>query len=329
MKPDYSPRSVRYGLIGTLIIVAAVLIAFNYRSIPFWPGTTKLVAEFSDTGGIDTGDDVQIAGVQAGDVRSIELADDHVEVTMRLTSGWRELGSLTTASIKVETALGKRYIQLETGGGGDLPDRISLARTTSGFDLTDSLEQLTTDVNETDKASAVDALKSLTQTVEGLPDGLRDSLNDLTAAADTIGTRDQGIRTLLQRAGSVSGVLASRDQTLTTMIDDGAVLFQELNDRSDTIRNVLTGLRRVSTEISALVEDARAATPPMLAQLKQVIATLNENYENINRSITGLRPFVTQLGEVVGSGPFFSVLLHNIAPANLHGQQPGSLGGGR
>ncbi|WP_461665754.1 MCE family protein [Gordonia sputi] len=329
MKADTSRRAVRFGLIGTTAIIVAVLVVFNYRSLPFWPGATTVVAEFADASGISAGDDIQIAGVPAGDIRSITLRDDHVDVTMRLTSGWKQLGAQTSAAIKVETALGKRYIQLDTAGSGQIGDRIPMSRTTSGFDLTDSLQQLTTTVKGTDKPQLANAVRSLTDVMTALPPNLAQSLDGLSGAADTIASRDAGIRTLLQRANSVTGVLADRNHQLTTMIDDGAVLFQELNDRAAVIRSVLVSVRRVSDEISALVRDTKASTPPMLTELQKVTATLNANYDNINASITGLKPFVTQLGEVVGSGPFFSVLLHNIAPANLRGQQPGSPGGGR
>lgn len=330
MKPDYSPRAIKYGLIGTALIVVIVLVTFNYRAIPFWPGTAVVVAEFGDTGALSVGDKVQIAGIEAGDVRSIDLADDHVDVKLRITSGWQDLGSEPRASIKVETALGKRFVQLDAGPGpGELPDRIPMSRTSSGFDLTESLEQVTTLVGNTDKAQAVDAVDSLTEVMRGLPDELSDSLTDLAGAAQTVASRDSDIRTLLSRAASVTEILAARDDKLTAMIGDGAVLFDHLNDRSELVRSVLVELRRVSNEINALITSTKAQTPPMLAELNAVIATLTANYDNINQSISGLETYVTQLGEVVGSGPFFSVLLHNILPANLRGQQPGSPGGGR
>lgn len=329
MKPDTSSRAIRFGLIGTTLIVVIILLVFNYRSLPFWPGTTTVVAEFADASGLSTGDDVQVAGVPVGDVRSITLKDDHVDVKLRLSKGWQSLGADTSAAIKVETALGKRYVELDTAGSGELGDRIPQSRTSSGFDLTDSLQQLTKTVAGTDKTRLVDAVHSLTDVMTALPPNLGESLTGLAGAANSIASRDAGIRTLLQRANSVSGVLAERNQKLTSIIDDGAVLFTELNDRAAVIRSVLVSVRNVSDEIAALTADTKASTPPMLAELQKVVKTLNANYDNINKSISGLRPFVTQLGEVVGSGPFFSVLLHNIAPANLRGQQPGSPGGGR
>ncbi|WP_026918177.1 MCE family protein [Gordonia shandongensis] len=329
MRSDESSRTLRAGVIGIVAIVAVLALAFNYRSLPFWPGTTTVVAEFADAGGLNPDDEVQIAGVSAGTVRSIDLKDDHVDVTLRLTEGWKRLGEETSAAIKVETALGRRYVQLQTGGPGDLGDRIPLSRTTSGFDLTDSLEQLTDTVEDTDKERVVDAVESLNAVMNDLPSDMAGSLTSLADAARTVSTRDAGIRTLLQRADAVSGVLAERKGNITRLIDDGTVLFTTLNDRAAVIHRLLVTLRGMADEIEKVTRETRTTAPAMLEELRAVTATLNENYTNLDESIKGMRTFVTQFTDVLGSGPFFAVLLENITPANLRGQQPGSPGGGR
>lgn len=329
MKPDNSARTIRAGIVGTATILVILALAFNYRSLPFWPGTTTVVAEFADASGLNPNDEVQVAGVAAGTVSSITLADDHIDVKMRLTEAWKDLGSETSAAIKVETALGRRYVELSTGGPGDLDDRIPMSRTTSGFDLTESLEQLTETVSDTDSEGVADAVDSLDQVMKDLPSDLGGSLDSLADAARTVSTRDSGIRTLLQRADKVSGVLSERKGNLTRLIDDGAVLFQTLNDRAAVIRRVLVSVRGVAQEIGRLTEENKASTPPMLAELQKVTATLNANYTNLDKAISGMKPYVTQFSDVLGSGPFFAVLLENITPANLRGQQPGSPGGGR
>lgn len=319
---------LRKGVIGTAAIVLVLLLVFNYRSIPGWPGTDTLVVEFADASGIATGDSVQMSGIVVGEVRSIELAGaDHVDVAIRFDPNGKTLGDRTSAAIKVETALGKRYVEVQPSGSGELGDRIPLARTTSGFDLTDALSQVSGTLADTDKATLSDALGSISGVMESLPPDLAHSLDGLTSASNTIADRDEAVRELVDKAGSVTGVLSERNQQLTTLLTDGSALFAALNERADTVRAVLVSVKAVSDELSGLVDDNRAETAPMLAELQRVLDLLNANYDNIDKSIQGLGPFVTQLGEAVGSGPFFSVLLQNILPANLAGQVPGSPGG--
>ncbi len=102
-----------------------------------------------------------------------------------------------------------------------------------------------------------------------------------------------------------------------------------MNNRSDTIHRVLVQSRQVADALTGLARDNSATLGPTLDRLKTLVTTLNTNYDNIDASLTGLERFTKQVGEAVGSGPFFGVLLHNIVPANLSGQLPGSLGGPR
>lgn len=327
---SFSERNpLQIGLVGTGIVVALLVGLFNYERIPGWPGHRTIVAEFADASGLNTGDAVQISGIEVGKVDHIALSGDHVDIALRVDTHGQQLGTRTTAAIKVETALGRRYVELRPDGDGAIGDRIPLDHTTSGFDITESLNQLTTRLAGTDKKQLTDAVDSVSKVLTSLPENLRPSLDGVSRLSETIASRDGAVRDLLDHTQSVTGILAQRNQNLTALLTDGGSLFAALNDRAATIRTLLVNVRAVSTELHGLARDTKQTLAPMLAELDRVVGLLNTNYDNINAAITGLRPFVTQLGEVVGSGPFFGVLLHNIAPANLDGQQPGSPGGGR
>ncbi|WP_040865287.1 MCE family protein [Nocardia exalbida] len=327
---SFSERDpLRMGLVGIGIIAALLVGLFNYECIPGWPGHTTIVAEFTDASGLNAGDAVQISGIEVGKVDRIELSGDHVDIALRVDTDGQRLGTRTTATIKVETALGRRYVELRPDGEGSIGNRIPLEHTASGFDITESLNQLTSRLAGTDKAQLADAVDSVSKVLDALPDNLRPSLDGVSRLSNTIASRDAALLDLLDRAESVTGVLAQRNQNLTQLVTDGGSLFAALNDRAAMIRTLLVDIRAFSTELHGLAQENRQTLAPMLAELDQVLSLLNANYDNINAAITGMRPFVTQLGEAVGSGPFFGVLLQNIAPANLNGQQPGSPGGGR
>ncbi|MFE6926047.1 MCE family protein [Nocardia sp. NPDC057663] len=329
MTKTFSERNpVRMGLVGTGVILALLVLVFNYDKVPWWPGRSIVVAEFADASGLSTGDAVQISGVKVGEVESIELSGDHVAIELKVHPDGQTLGSRTTAAIKVETALGRRYVDLRPDGDGPNVKRIALERTTSGFDLTESLNQLTGRLQSTDKDQLADAVDSLSSVMDTLPDNLKSSLDGMSRLSATIGSRDSALRDLLAHANSVTGTLAERNQNLTALMTDGGSLFAALNDRAQVIRTLLVTVRTISDQLRAIVQDNAETTAPMLAELDRVVNLLNTNYDNINAAILGLRPYVSQLGEAVASGPFFGALLQNIAPANLNGQQPGSPGEG-
>lgn len=331
-RPPMKERSrIRVGVIGTLLVVALLAVIFNYKSIPGVRSVTDFKAEFSDASGLTTKDDIQIAGMVVGRVQSIELVGDRVVVAFDADLGDVSLGDKTTAVIKVATVLGKRYIELRPAGSGSLPEdsTIPLDRTTSGYDVTQSLAEVTDTLAKTDKEQLSTALETTSGLLRDVSPQLETSLTGLTRLSQTVSSRDEAIGELLAHTNGVSDILAQRNQQFTLLMTDGQSLFKALNDRSDSIHRVIVQAKSVFDELNAIATDNRTELAATLDQLAGTLTLLNNNYDNVNASIGGLTTFVTQLSDVVASGPFFNVLLHNITPANLNGQQPDSLGAPR
>lgn len=322
---------VRLGLVGTLVIAAALALGFNYHSLPGF-GATTYRAYFHDASGLLEGSEVRIGGVVVGQVRSIDLAGDKVEVEFDADPGDTRLSVDTGATIKVGTLLGHRYVELAPGTDQETltsDDTIPLERTASGYDITRSLEETSDTVARTDTGNLAGALDQISAVERELPPDLQQQLAGIERLSQTVAGRDQDLRDLLARAAGVSDVLASRNAQVTALLTQGHSLFAALNNRSAALRDILVQARIISDELRLLEQDNRNTLGPTLAQLDTLTSTLNGNLGNIDAALTGLEQYTERLGDVVGSGPFFSALLQNILPANLAGQLPGSLGGPR
>ncbi|MFZ2177876.1 MAG: MCE family protein [Rhodococcus sp. (in: high G+C Gram-positive bacteria)] len=330
MKSFLERRPGPIGLIGTGVIAAVLVAAFNFESLPGVNDAVDYKARFADASGLHSGDDVEIAGVKVGKVTEIELAGTAVEVSFTADTDNAALGDATTAAIKVQTALGRRFIELESRGSGELDEgaTIAIERTTAGFDITDSLSEVTRTVTETDVDKLSQALDVTGEMFSDLPPELQSSLDGLSRLSNTISSRDGELRQMATHANGVSGVLAERNQQLVALMGDGRALFAALNERAETIRTLLINVREVANQLSALADENRAAIGPTLAELETVTATLNSNYGNLNEALTRMAPFIRNLNEAVSSGPYFGVILQNILPADLRGQMPNSFGGG-
>ncbi|MCU1643022.1 MAG: mce4C [Nocardia sp.] len=322
---------LRMGVVGTLLIIGALVLAFKFDSIPFIHRGASLHAEFADASGLAVGDAVQVAGVKIGKVRSIDLGSAKVDVTFDADGKNQKLGDETTATIKVQTVLGRRFIDLDPRGPGELRDgaTIPLSRTTSGYDITRSLQEVTDKVAQTDKTNLAAALDQIGKVESQLPPSLNSSITGLGRLSNSIATRDDGIRKLLANTKDVSAIVSQRNGQVAALFDQGNSLFTALNTRATTIHRVLVQAKAVSDALTGVAQDNATTLKPTLDQLDSLINTLNKNYDNLNSALTGLQHFATQVGEAVGSGPFFGALLHNIIPANLAGQIPGSPGGPR
>lgn len=323
---------LRIGIVGTVVLVALLAVGFNFQAIPGVQTGAAYHAEFRDASGLLEDSTVQMGGVEIGAVRSITLSGNKVDVEFDADVSQLHLGTDTTATIKVETVLGHRYIDLVPGSDREElhpGDTIPIEQTSSGYDITRSLDEVTDTVSKTDTVDLSGALDQISTVEHQLPPDLQAQLSGLTRLSNTVASRDQELRDLLGHAAAVTGVLGDRDAQVSALLDQGESLFAALNGRSAALHRILVQSRTITDELTALKRDNQDTLTPTLAQLDTLVGTLNTNYDNINAALTGVDRFAKQMSDVIGSGPFFGVLLHNILPANLAGQLPGSLGGPR
>ena len=309
---------VKIGIVGTVVVIAILAFAFNLRSFSFVTGERDYHAQFGDASGLTAGDPVQLSGIEVGTVKSIEIDGGHVAVEFGVKKDARErLGDRTRAAIKVKTLLGQRYVDLEPDGSGTMSpgSTIGLDRTSSGYDITRDLEEVTHRVDQTDKSQLTDALDELSSVQEALPSNIRETIDGVGRLSQTIGSRDEAVSRLLANSVGVSQILADRNEQLTAMFGQGQTLFAALNRRSAAIRSILVQTTDLSRALDSLSDDVKQILSPTLEKLGKVVDLLNKNYANINQSISGMKTFTYQLGDAVGSGPFFTVLLQNILPA--------------
>lgn len=308
-------NQARVGIIGILVVALAVLVAVNAGEIRTLLAGDRHTAHFAAAGGIRPGDDVRIAGVTVGEVTDVVLDRDRVEVsfTVDRVDG---LGDRTTAAIRIESALGRKYLELVPGGEGDLAEAIPLERTRTPYDVTTALSDLTTTVDELDTDRLARALDTVASTFEDTPPELRDTLRGVGRLARTIGSRDRELQQLLGASRSVTGVLAERSAQITGVITDGNLLLRELQARRQAVHALLVNASAAASELSGLVRDNRRRLAPTLRDLRVVIGVLKDNQRNLAVVVRKLSGYGRSLGESVGGGPFFFAYVQNLAPTN-------------
>src|SRR5215467_4868821 len=72
-------------LVGLVLLFAAVELTLG---VGLFRHRYDLYATFRDVQGLDVGADVRVAGIKAGRVADLELAGEHVRVTLALDSGF-------------------------------------------------------------------------------------------------------------------------------------------------------------------------------------------------------------------------------------------------
>ena len=70
----------------------------------------------------------------------------------------------------------------------------------------------------------------------------------------------------------------------------------------------------LADQLTGLVRENREAIRPALANLKNVLAVLETNQANLDRSIKLLAPFVRVFANTTGNGRWFDTYIQNLVP---------------
>src|ERR1700692_3079569 len=112
----FSERNpVIVGVIGIALTAAAVLLAVNYKKLPFVDPVKSYSAYFAEAGGIQDGAAVQVSHIRLDGARVV--IDFAVAEHVRL-------GERTEAAIKTKSLLGARVLELTPRGPGQLATAI-------------------------------------------------------------------------------------------------------------------------------------------------------------------------------------------------------------
>lgn len=294
---------VKTALVGIAVIVAILVGAFTLPAL-LTRGTIHK-AEFSEAAGLQSGDLVTIAGVEAGRVETVELAGDRVLVTFDIKDAW--IGDRTTASIEVKTLLGAKYLSLDPQGDADLAEDgvIPLDRTASPFDVVEAFNGLSSTIDALDTDQLATSLDTLSETFSGTAPEVRGALDGLSRLSETIASRDEEIRRLLAGTQNLSGVLADRAPEFERLLQDGNLLLAEIQRRKEAISALLDGTRDLSVQLRGLVADNREQLTPTLEALDGVAEILQRNRDNLDLALERQAVFTRLFSNAVGNGRWF------------------------
>lgn len=313
---------VTIGVIGTAVLAVGLLLALGVLPIPFTGSGRSYHALFTESGGLDGGDSVIVAGLPVGTVDSVHLDHGHVRVDFTLSDDGVHLGSQTRASITTLTLLGKRGLELDSAGAGTLArgTTIPLKHTKPPYDLTDALSGLTTTTGAINTAEFAKALRTLSTAFQHTPKSVARAVRGVGRISQTVASRDGAIHSLLAASHTVSDILAQRKGQITTLLHDGSLLLSVVDSRRAEIASLLHSVGPLATQLEGLVRDNKGTLRPALTQLTSVLKLLNRNKRNLDIVLDRAGPFAGSLGESVSSGPFFQAYVQNLTkPVDLIG----------
>src|ERR1700755_3575720 len=114
----------RIGLMGIIVTILVIGAGQSITNVPMLLARPSYYGQFTDTGGINNGDKVRIAGMDVGKVEGLKIDGDHIVVTFSI--GTETIGPESRLAIKTDTILGKKILDVEARGTKQLRPGASL-----------------------------------------------------------------------------------------------------------------------------------------------------------------------------------------------------------
>jgi phospholipid/cholesterol/gamma-HCH transport system substrate-binding protein len=317
MKKTFSERNpFVIGAIGIVVALTAGWLSLNYDKLPLLHQVTEYSAYFAEAGGLAPGNPVQVSGLRVGEVSAVELAGPQVLVKFKVEDGIR-LGDRTEAAIKVRTLLGTKLLEISSRGGGRLHEAIPLERTTSPYELTDALGDLSTTVSGLNTDQLSRSLQVLSDTFANTPPDLRAAVRGVARFSETLNNRDAQLRTLLENADKATTVLAERSNQVVGLVHNTDALLVQLRSQSSALDQISNNISALARQFKAFIAENRETLKPALDKLNSVLTIVDNRKERIQAAIKGLNAYALSLGESVSAGPFFKTYLANLIPGQF------------
>ena len=304
---------VRNGMMGIIILVLVIGVGQSFASVPMIFATPTYYAQFKDTGGLNPGDKVRIAGVDVGQVRSMEIDGDKVVIGYSLNDV--TVGTESLANIRTDTILGRKNLEIRPKGSTPLEPSgtLPVGQTTTPYQIYDAFFDVTKAASGWDTNTVKESLNVLSETVAETSPHLSAALDGVARFSDTIGKRDEDIQKLLANANKIAGVLGNRAEQVNQLLVNSQTLLAAINERSYAVNMLLERIGSFSAQVKGFIDD-NPNLNNVLTQLNTISDLLVKRKYELVDVLVALSKFTTSLAEGVASGPFFKVMVVNLLP---------------
>jgi len=320
MSPLFRPLRERnpfwLGLVAAVVIVVLVLVALGFGALGL--GQARYTAEFAQSGDLRVGDPVRVAGMDVGQVTAEALELDHVLVSFRVDRAVK-VGADSTASIKLATLLGGRYLELTLAGGGGLPrDRIVLAHTSVPYDLQSLIQTGTPLLEDLDGAKLQAALRSVSNNLRGDGPKISAALDGLSRLSTVVVARRDQVAHLITSADAVTQLVNQRSDQLYALMGQSDQLLRGLLRLRDVIGGMLTDLASLTRELRKTIDENQSRIGSLLDNARELTDVLRKQDDSVDRALELIAPAGRYVNNAVGNGPYADVYTpYSILPDNL------------
>ena len=295
---------------GATIVLALLLTNGSFAD------RNQYRAVFSDVTGVVKGDDVRIAGVAVGSVRSVEIVDRDKAIVVFGVNKDTPLTENTNVQIRFRNLVGQRYFALTQGAEGAKAtlkpgSAIPESRTEEALDLNvlfngfkPVFEGLSPE--DTNKLSF-----ELVQTFQGEGGTIEQLLGRTSSLTNTLAGRDKLIGDVITNLSEVLDTVGDRDKELTETIDTLQQFATGLKNDREVILGSIDSVSELAVQTADLLEGVRPPLTQDVKQLRRLTAGLStdRNKKELANALQIVPMKMTKLGNAATYGTYFNFYL--------------------
>jgi phospholipid/cholesterol/gamma-HCH transport system substrate-binding protein len=305
-------RSRRHGILGILAIVVVLGATVGAYFNP--AGKTSYTAHASTSGGLRSGDQIRLAGVGVGEVTSVRLARNVVEIKFDVKQSVA-VGSESTLDIRLLTPVGGHYIALESQGALPLGHNvIPPQRVKAAFETSDLLQAVTPLVRDINGQALHDTLAEVAKAANQYPNALHEillSANELTTFLSKM-TFDlhRGLGFVNDAVGALTGERAQ----LIALIQQLALVGQRYTSKSVDIIEFFSLLSELTRIVDRIMVFYGREVAPTVNGIDDIFDTLFTHPDRIGQAAEGVGQILNIVGPMLSGNGVVLDQSHRMIP---------------
>ena len=300
--------SVTIFTVVMLLVAAGLVVVFGQFR---FASTNTYHANFTDASRLKAGEDVRIAGVQVGSVKSVKLKNDNtVDVKFTLNDRY-QLYSSSRAVIRYQNLVGDRYMEITSGPGElrKLPagGTVVLANTQPALDLDALLGGLRPVVKGLDGKKVNEITAAMIEALQGQGGALSDLLSNTGSFSQTLADRDQLIGDTITNLNTVLATVDSKGSQFNTSIDQLQQLITGLAEGRDPIAGAIGPLASAENDLTEMLQKSRRPVQGVIENARPFAQRMYERRAEVNPVIENLAENYLRLNALGAYGAFFNI----------------------
>lgn len=256
------------------------IISFEFIERPY-----QIQGEFAGTAGVSSASEVAYLGVHYGEVRSVELVEDKVLITMNIDRG-KQIPAGSKARIFRKSAVGEPYIDFQPPEGYDdggpyieEGDVIPMDQTSVPLEFSELLRSASRVLSAVDPEQTRTLIHELAVALNGRGEALRDLTVDSDALLQTFADRAELLDSLSANSTQLTKTVTERRGSLSSALRDLAAVGESLRNVEPDTRVLLDRGTELLSQTADLVGDIKQDLDCIFQDLDSVIdvATTDEN----------------------------------------------------